>query len=260
MPSARPRRIAIPSRGDAARPAKAKLTPFGRATSSRGDAARPAKAKLTLFGRWVLLVYVPLGLLTLGLLLLVLGVLSGAAVWLLLLLGVYCVVPVLLLLEWRRRGLPLPTPRGVVTPRPSRPAAPVPPAPPPGPVSRLSGSQRAMVGIAAIAALLLFGVILLVFGMGRLDSSLGLLLAAIGGFLMILSVTVPTFRLFDIVLRAVGRLIGRKAGISAAPAKQAGRRRPSERRPTKAAGRRAPQARPRTRSRDEPGRIIPPEL
>jgi hypothetical protein len=206
-----------------------------------------------------LIVYIPLGLLAMGFLLLIVGTLSGPAVWLLVILGVYCVVPVRLLLEWRRRGLPLPTPRGTPAPRPSRPVAPPRTAPPPPRASRLTASQRAMAGLAAIAALLLVGGILLVFGMGRLDSSLGLLLAAIGGFLMILSVTVPTFRLFDIVLRAVGRLIGRRAGLTVPSAQPRSPSRPGGRPTSFGTSRTRPTAAPRRRTGEDSRRVIPPE-
>ncbi len=232
-------------------------------------AARRGGARLTLFGRWVLLVYIPLGLLAMGCLLLILGAVSGKGIWLLLLLAAYCVLPIRLLVERRRRELSFPTPRDTGGSRPFRPVD----APPNRPVAAgpipareanvggLTGSQRAMAGIVAIAALLLVGGILLVFGMGRLDSSLGLLLAAIGGFLMILSVTVPTFRLFDLMLRAVARLIGRRTGVSVRPGHQTPMRtRPSGRSPAR--GRRVvpPRSAPPTGEREDPRRLFPPDL
>ncbi|MDQ4149764.1 MAG: hypothetical protein M3164_07250 [Actinomycetota bacterium] len=162
------------------------------------------------------MVYLPLGLLAVGIVLLILGALSGPAVWLTILLAIYGVIPVRIILEGRRRGMPVPTPRGGIV-------LPAPPEEPPGaapprsaragqPANVLSGRQRALFGLTAIGILLLVGGILLVFGMARLTSSLGLALVGIGGFLMILSVTVPAFRLFDLLLRAVGRLLGRAAG------------------------------------------------
>jgi hypothetical protein len=152
------------------------------------------------------------------LILLITGNLSGPAVWLVVALAAYCVVPVRVILEGRRRGMGVPTPRGTTPLREPRsrlieePHTPerVRATPPPRQVERLSTSQRALFGLGAIAVLLLLGGILLVFGMARLNTSFGLALVGIGGFLMILSVTVPTFRLFDVLLRAVGRLIGRK--------------------------------------------------
>jgi hypothetical protein len=49
-----------------------------------------------------------------------------------------------------------------------------------------------------------------VIGIGRVTSSFGLVMVGVGGFLMILSVTLPTFRLVDAALRGVGRLITRR--------------------------------------------------
>lgn len=224
-------------------------------------AARRGGARLTLFGRWVLLVYIPLGLLAVGCLLLILGTVSGKGIWLLLLLAAYCVLPVRLLVERRRRELSFPTPRDAGGSRPFRPVAAAPQPPPETNVGRLTVSQRAMAGIVAIAALLLLGGILLVFGMGRLDSSLGLLLAAIGGFLMILSVTVPTFRLFDLLLRAAARLIGRRTRVSGRTGHQTPlRTRHSGRSPTRRTPASPPRASPPAGEREESRRLFPPDL
>lgn len=216
----------------------------------------------------MLLVYIPLGFLTLGFVLLVAGALSGPGIWLLLLLGAYCVLPVRLLLERRRRGLPLPSPRPAEEPfaRPAeeprlyRPAPSAPLPRPPANINRLTASQRAMAGIVAIAVLLLVGGILLVFGMGRLDSSLGLLLAAIGGFLMILSVTVPTFRLFDLLLRAVARLIGRSAGGSGRASHQPGNRSRTGPRSSVRGTRNTARTARLDAEREESRRMFPPDL
>lgn len=69
--------------------------------------------------------------------------------------------------------------------------------------------RRALAGVVGIGALLLVGGILVIVGIGRVTSSLGLVMVGIGGFLMILSVTLPTFRLVDAVLRGIGRLVSR---------------------------------------------------
>ena len=201
---------ATPTRRTARRGATRASSP-----ASEGLARSASGGSSPLFVRWLLLVYLPLGLLAIGVVLLLLGALSGPAVWLTILLAIYGVIPVRIILEGRRRGRPAPTPRGAV-------ALPAPPAEarvvaregrPPSrqPANALSRRQRLLFGLSVIAGLLFVGGVLLVFGMARLTSSVGLALVAIGGFLMILSVTVPAFRLFDLVVRAVARVVGRRA-------------------------------------------------
>lgn len=57
---------------------------------------------------------------------------------------------------------------------------------------------------------MLVGGILVIVGIGRVTSSFGLIMVGVGGFLMILSVTLPTFRLVDALLRGIGRLLSRR--------------------------------------------------
>lgn len=177
--------------------------------------------KRALFLRWLWLVYLPLGLLALALPLMFLEVLTGGVVWLVGLLAAYCVIPMRLLMETRRKGLELPRPPG----RSGAAAAPVrrPPAAarPRGPVSTGRPSQppvppqirrrRAVAGVLGIGVMLGVGGLLFILGMGRASSgSLGLALIGIGGFLMLLSVTLPTFKIVDMAVRAIGRVLGKK--------------------------------------------------
>jgi len=211
--------------------------------------------KRALFIRWLWLVYLPLGLLVVALPLMFFGVLTGGMVWLVGLLAAYCVVPMRLLLETRRKGLGLPRPPGASSPRrpvpPPGPARSVDPDGPPGvhhpgdgppgvqparsgtfpadevstarldrpPVPARIKRRRAVAGVMGVGVMSLLGGLLFILGMGRASSgTFGLLLIGIGGFLMLLSVTLPTFKIVDLVVRAVGRLVSKKPRASAKPA------------------------------------------
>ncbi len=134
----------------------------------------------TLFVRWFWLVYLPLGLLAAGVLLVVFKVLPSDMKWPLLILGAYGLVAGRLLLERKRKGLSVPPPRSIV------------------------------IGILSVTGLLVLGAILFALGMGRLTTTEGLVMAAIGGFLMIFSVTVPTFKMVDAALKWSGKLISKR--------------------------------------------------
>ncbi|HEX2178385.1 MAG TPA: hypothetical protein VHL54_02550 [Actinomycetota bacterium] len=175
-----------------------------------------------LFIRWLWLVYLPLALLIIGLPLVFLQVLTGWPVWVVGFLSVYCVIPVRLLLETRRKGLELPRPPGKGSPRPAAPAKEPKAAGRPAeerstarverpPVPARIRRRRALAGVLGIGVLSLIGGLLFIIGMGRASSGqLGLILIGVGGFLMLLSVTLPTFKMVDITLRAVGRLLSKK--------------------------------------------------
>ena len=282
-----------------------------------------------LFKRWLLLVYLPLGTFIVALALVLGNILSGFTVWLVVVLGIYCIVPARLILETRRKGLELPKPPGAkgsarpapgnrlqrpsprgesrTATRPRRPSdndparrrggdefdepvtrrresdefdEPVtrrresdefdeePPArrriapvdenepaprrraagldgdeidevstPTRAPKKRALGAsaggkvatqriersrparpkkspqvvrRRALASVVGIGVLLLVGGILVIVGIGRVTSSFGLVMVGVGGFLMILSVTLPTFRLVDAALRGIGRLLSRR--------------------------------------------------
>lgn len=138
-----------------------------------------------LFVRWFLVVYLPLGLLAIELALLPFGILPRWTMWLLVLLAAYAVLAVRLLIERKRTGLGIPLPRKIVF------------------------------SLAALAAMLAAGLGLFVAGMGRLTTSRGLAMVFVGGCLMIFSVTVPAFRLVDILLRTSGRGLRRLVHFAA---------------------------------------------
>jgi hypothetical protein len=179
--------------------------------------------KQALFLRWLWLVYLPLGLLVLGLPLVFFEIVTGFGVWVVGILSVYCVVPMRLLLETKRKGLELPKPPGATKRRPPSPArekevaahAPAVPVEtarvPRPPVSGKIKRRRAVAGVLGIGVMLGLGGLLFILGMGKASSGqLGLLLIGVGGFLMLLSVTLPTFKIVDIMVRAIGRLVSKK--------------------------------------------------
>lgn len=177
--------------------------------------------------------------------LLALGALGGLWLWLAALLGLYCVIPARLLLETKRKGLAYPRPparRRPIRPRqpPLRPQSaepiepPAPSPPPPSPPAKPREAvpakyrrRRAFLAILGLGVLVAVGAIMAIFGLGRAASSGGIILVGIGGFLMLLSVTLPAFKLVDLVLRAIGRLMSRPAA----------RRRPARRPRTRSARR-----------------------
>lgn len=175
-----------------------------------------------LFIRWLWLVYLPLALLIIGLPLVFMQVFTGWPVWVVGFLSVYCVIPVRLLLETRRKGLELPRPPGKGPARPAATARKPQAADRPAeerstarmerpPVPARIRRRRALAGVLGIGVLSLIGGLLFIVGMGRASSGqLGLILIGVGGFLMLLSVTLPTFKMVDITLRAVGRLLSKK--------------------------------------------------
>ncbi|MEX2587571.1 MAG: hypothetical protein WD602_06200 [Actinomycetota bacterium] len=194
-----------------------------------------------LFFRWLWLVYLPLAVLGLCIVLLVVGALSGSWLWLTALLAVYCVIPARLLAETKRKGLEFPKPpsraqRSTRAGRRPRPAAgPRPqPAAKPSPQSAASPTthkrvspmyrrRRAFVTILGLGVLVGVGGILAIIGIGRATSSSGIILVGLGSFLMILSVTLPAFKIVDAALKAVGRMMKK------ASAPRAGSHRPRRR-------------------------------
>lgn len=135
-----------------------------------------------LFARWFLLVYLPLGLLVVGFIFFILQLLPGWAIPALIALAIWGIFAVRLILERRKRGLEIPPPRSLV------------------------------LGALTIAGLALGGVLLVLVGLARVSSAVGITLLLLGGFLMLLAVFAPAFKLVDIVLRAIRRLfrIGRR--------------------------------------------------
>ena len=137
------------------------------------------KNRSSLFVRWFWLVYLPLGLFASAVILRLFGVLPGGTTWILVVLGVWGLLAIRLLIERRRAGLGVPPPKSMV------------------------------IGIGSIAAMTGIGALLLILGMGRLTTGQGLAMTAIGGFLMLMSVTLPTFRLVDSMIRGTSRLLVR---------------------------------------------------
>lgn len=130
-----------------------------------------------LFARWFLLVYLPLGLLVVGFIFFILQLLPGWAVPVLVALAVWGIFAVRLILERRKRGLEIPPPRSLI------------------------------LGVLTIAGLALAGAFLVLVGLARVSSAVGITLLLLGGFLMLLAVFAPAFKLVDVLMRSLGRVI-----------------------------------------------------
>ena len=134
-----------------------------------------------LFARWFWFVYLPLGLTGALLLLAVSGFLPGKSKLLLIPFIAYSVVGARLILERRKLGFSIPAPAQV------------------------------LVGIGSVAGMVLIGGLLFGVGWDRLGDGHGLFLVYLGGFLMVLSVTTPMFKLIDVLVRSGGRVLGRRS-------------------------------------------------
>lgn len=174
--------------------------------------------------RWLWLVYVPLGFFALGLPLVLLNLLNGVASWVVVLLAIYCVVPARLVLEARMKGVGLPKPPGEVKSKlankssvPARAARGA--GDRPGAAAarhtaatrgRHSGKimrRRMLAGMIGLGLLMSIGALLVILGIDAMRSSVGIFMLGLGAFMIVVSVTIPAFRLIDATLRAVGRML-----------------------------------------------------
>lgn len=136
-----------------------------------------------LFTRWLLMVYLPLGLLCAGIILLMLGVLPRGMAPGLVVLAAWGLVAIRLLWERRRLGLEVPPPRSMV------------------------------IGIGSIGVMALAGAILTWVGLDRLASTSGVVMLYSGGVLMLTALFAPAFKLLDLAIRAVARRVLREAPV-----------------------------------------------
>jgi len=142
----------------------------------------PAKRKVAgpqLFARWFWLVYLPLGLLLAVFILFVAGLLPAQGIPALIFLAVWGLLAMRLIYERRRLGLYIPPPKTFV------------------------------IWTAAVTGLVLGGGVLFWLGAGSLNTNTGVAMFILGGFLMILAVTAPAFKLIDFGFRRFGRMIKR---------------------------------------------------
>lgn len=130
-----------------------------------------------LFARWFWLIYLPMGLFAALLLLKVIGLIHGSANLLLVVFGAYALLATRLLIERRRLGVEVPP------------------------------SDKIVVGVGIVATVVMTGAIMFIVGWKRLGNGQGLMLLAIGSFLMITSITVPMFKLVDMAVRGTTRLL-----------------------------------------------------
>lgn len=136
----------------------------------------------SLFLRWLLLVYVPLLVLFVSFILFIARVISGWAVPILVILSAWGVVALRLIFERRRVGLDVPIPRSF------------------------------FFAVGSVAGLGMIGGFLAWIGLTKASSGAGVALLFLGGFLMLVAVFAPAFKLVDVTLRSTGRLIGRRSG------------------------------------------------
>lgn len=134
-----------------------------------------------LFVRWFWLVYLPIALLPLAVILRTFGILPGGTL-MVMALGIWGLLALRLLIERRRKGLGVPLPKSMA------------------------------IGLGSVAAMAAAGALLLILGMRKLTAGSGLTMTAIGGFLLLMSVTLPTFRLMDSLIRATTRFVKRLKG------------------------------------------------
>lgn len=163
----------------------------GRATAGRGPARRTASSgpgppagrispqvrQRRIFYRWLWLVYVPIALVPFILLVAMTGLLPHQAHFPLALLLLWDAGGIALILERRRRKITVPVPRALLA------------------------------GLACLTVTGLSGSILSWMGIDRLASRGGPALLEAGGFLLLLTVFIPAFKLVDVTARSARRLI-----------------------------------------------------
>ncbi|MGH2768822.1 MAG: hypothetical protein ACRDIF_07705 [Actinomycetota bacterium] len=133
-----------------------------------------------LFLRWLWLVYLPLGLAGMGMLLLVGDVVPWWGVPIVLALTGWGAIAARLLLERRRLGLRIPTPPGRIA------------------------------WVAGAGGFLVVGALLSWIGLARFTTSGGPAFLLLGGFLLLLALMVPAFRVVALALHMAGRMLARR--------------------------------------------------
>jgi hypothetical protein len=137
-----------------------------------------------MFLRWLVVVYLPLGLLAAGIVLLVGKVLPGWGLPILAGVAGWSAIAIRLLVERRRRGVVVRVPRNLLA------------------------------GIAALGIVAVTGFALAWAGIGRLDTGSGPILVLIGGFLLLVAVIAPLLKLIEVAFRRgaglVVSLLGRR--------------------------------------------------
>lgn len=133
-----------------------------------------------LFTRWFWLVYFPLGLLGMMTTLWITGLLPKTGHLVVLVLGIYSIPATRLLYERRRAGLSVRPGKGL------------------------------MKGLTALAMMVLAGSVLFGSGWHELRSSGGgLMMLTTGAFLLLLAAVAPAFKLLDVAIREVARMVKR---------------------------------------------------
>ena len=171
--------------------------------SAQADTRRAIRDR-RVFYRWLWLVYAPLVLGFLAVVVFLSGAMPGYLSLPFVTLLALDAVSIRLLVERRRRKVPLRVPSTLV------------------------------IGVAATVVAVLVGVVLAWMGIDRLSSSTGPPLLVTGGFLIVAAAFAPAFKLLDLVVRLTGRTLLRFGGEKSLRRPQPARRR-SQPRPRKAA-------------------------
>ncbi|MEO7803039.1 MAG: hypothetical protein ABIS18_00900 [Actinomycetota bacterium] len=129
-----------------------------------------------LFARWFWLIYLPLGLFAALVGIKAIGLIGGWGNLVLVIFGAYALLAARLLMERKRLGVEVPPPAKIVA------------------------------GVVVVAAVVLTGGVMFLVGWRRLGDGQGLMLLAVGGFLMITSATVSMFKLVDMAIRLLGKV------------------------------------------------------
>jgi hypothetical protein len=170
--------------------------------SAQADTQRAIRDR-RVFYRWLWLVYAPLVLGFLAVVVFLSGAMPGYLSLPFVALLALDALSIRLLVERRRRKVPLRVPSTLV------------------------------IGVAVTVVAVLVGVVLAWMGIDRLSSRTGPPLLVTGGFLMVAAAFAPAFKLLDLVVRLTGRTLIRIGGEKSARPQPA-RRRPQPR-PRKAA-------------------------
>jgi hypothetical protein len=159
-------------------------------TSAQADTHRAIRTR-RVFYRWLWLVYAPLVLGFIAVVVFLSGAMPGFLALPFVVLLAIDALDIRLIVERRRRKIPLAVPRGL------------------------------LVGVGATVAGVAVGAVLAWMGVDRLSTSAGPALLVAGGFLILVAAFAPAFKLLDVVLRLVGRTLlrlGNQKGRGQQPA------------------------------------------
>lgn len=166
--------------------------------SAQADTQRAIRER-RVFYRWLWLVFAPIGLGVIAVIVFLSGIMPGFLALPFVALLAWDAVDVRLIIERRRRKIPLRIPRTLY------------------------------VGMGGTVLAVLVGAVLAWMGIDRLSSKSGPGLLVLGGFIMLTAAFAPGFKVLDLMLRATGRGLLRLGGQKTGRRPQQVRRRPQGR-------------------------------